>query len=83
MKTSALIFGILATFIAVGLLFANPDSDSAPKERFTPPSVSAASLDEDPNPAQKGPAQPVWLDNLELATSIAAESDRPLMVVFR
>jgi hypothetical protein len=30
-----------------------------------------------------GTFEPMWLDDLQLATSIAAEREQPLMVVFR
>jgi hypothetical protein len=83
MNTSALILGIPATLIVVGLLFANPDSDGALSDRQDPASASATPVDEDPSPAPASTSQPVWLDNLELANSIAAASNRPLMVVFR
>ncbi len=43
----------------------------------------ALALDDPQQPAS-GEASPVrWLDDLDRATALAAESDRPLMIVFR
>jgi hypothetical protein len=71
MKTLPLRLLCLLLFGLAPLLVAGGDDrDSAAEEAAVPRPGDAMS-------------QPAWLEDLGLATSIAAERDRPLMVVFR
>ena len=78
MNTSALILGVPAALIAAALLFTAPRSGSAP-----PVAETLTDLDDAPDLPAPETSGPIWLDSLELATSIAAKKDRPIMVVFR
>lgn len=63
--------------MAIGLLLVS--AKAGLPHLGSPPETIVESPLQDATPASEFD----WLDNLELATSIAAKTQRPLMVVFR
>jgi hypothetical protein len=83
MNTSALTLGIPAVLVAAGLLFTSQDTDRASSESTELVAAELTSSDDEPGSVPLEGPTPIWIDNLALASSIAAKGNRPMMVVFR
>jgi hypothetical protein len=83
MNTSALTLGIPAVLIAAGLLYTSQETSRTIHATSTLVTTEPNRCEEEPSVVASTEYAPIWLDNLALANSVAAETGRPLMVVFR